>query len=235
MGGEGTPKSKTTLALQRAAKSLSDNSVVPVLLASVTALAALLAMFGGADSAQRNHQYYLLGSVALVCAALLLGGLAALHDQKYLATVGVFALVVGLLLAAWAAVDHHSGQPQISASLITSPQQHIEATIERDGLAAKDQMEATVEGYPNENGKVEAGHPPVVLYRASFGPDQSGKAALNFQVPVPQERKAIKSILLRTWVASSDHKPPDLSCSTGGSKSSGDTKHWAACVLIVLR
>ncbi len=216
--------------------ALTDNPVVPVLLGSVTALAALLATFGGADGARRNHQTILLISVIVVGVALLLGGFAALPNLLSLAGAGMVVLVAGLLVAAYAALDHHAGRPQISASLISSPTEHIEARIVRDGLGATDQMEASVEGYSTMDGNdhpTDTKHDPIAtLYRASFGPDESGQAALSFQLPVPTNEE-IKSILLRTWVTSGT-APVDLSCSKPGENTSADIKHWAACVLIVL-
>jgi len=194
----------------------------------LTTLGALLGAFGGADVARRNHQGLLLAALVLVLLGFLFGAIAGLADSPKTAGFGMFLFVAGLGCAGFAALDHHSGRPLVTASLIASPATHIEATIQRDGLGADDQMEADVETFANLLGN---GTPLATVYRASVGPDETGKIDLSFQVPVPNDAN-VRSLLIRTWVAGK--KRPDLSCSTRGRNGERDLRHTAACVLIVL-
>jgi hypothetical protein len=223
-----TTLQKTGQAVKAA---LSGSPVVTVLLAALTTLAALLTAFGGADVARRNHQGLLYGALLLVLLAFLSGALAALFNTHWLAGIGMILLVAGLGAAGWATLDHQAGRPLLSASLIETAPAHIEATIKRDGLGTKDQMEADVEGYTDLAAKTA---PVATLYRASFGPDEDGKVDFSFQVPVPKDAW-VKSVLLRTWVARTS-EPQNLSCTSSGVKNDlkYDLKYEAACVLIVL-
>jgi hypothetical protein len=211
-----------------------DPTVGAALLAALTTLFALLTAFGGADIARRNHQGLLVSALFLVLVGFLLGALALLSpsgSQPWIAAPAMVLLVVGLGLAGWAALDHHSGRPLVSASLIETSPPHIEVNIERDGLGANDQMEADVETFAD----LDANRKPLAtVYRASVGPDESGKIALNFQVPVPKDANA-RSVLVRTWVAGKS-PPARMSCGAAyNTKLSKELRDNAAsCVLIVL-
>jgi hypothetical protein len=216
------------------AKFKMDPTVGAALLAALTTLFALLAAFGGADIARRNHQGLLVSALVLVLVGFLLGALALIAPsgaQPWVAAPGIFLLVLGLGLAGWSALDHHSGRPLVSASLIDTPTRHIEVKIQRDGLGASDQMEADVGIFADLDANTT---PLATVYRASVGPDESGKIDLNFQVPVPTVEKA-RTVLIRTWVTGKD-PPADLSCATTYRKklSKELRDNAASCVLIVL-
>lgn len=208
---EGKPKKKPL-----------SGPVLAALLAALTTLLALLSAFGGADIARRNHQALLVAALILVLFAFTFGALAALTENPWLAAGGMVLLAAGLGCAGYSALDHRSGRPLVVASLIATKPAHLEVRIERDGLGAGDRMEADVVTYssvdkPRQNRRLSR------VYWATVGPDESGKIALSFQLPVPSGAQA-KSILIRTWVAGKDPPPPDCT----------SLSNPEACVFIVL-
>jgi hypothetical protein len=211
----------------------------PLLAGGVTTLTALLAAFGGADVARRNHQFLLYVAVTLVLLALAAGAAAAflaakkhpnLADAALIAAMA--ALVGGLGVASFAALDHQSGQPLLDASLIAGSPMRITATVARDGLRSKDEMVADVRAFAKAGGTGSSS----MLYRATFGPNEQGVIALSFQIPIPAGLRA-RSIVLRAWVAPAAPKPGKKvaqppACTTGPAVSLA--KYQASCTLIVL-
>jgi hypothetical protein len=218
-------------SLKRAANALKGNPALPVLLSSLTALTALLAAFGGADAARRYHADRLTIAVAFVLTALLIAMIAALLDKKWIAAIAVPALVVGLLLASLAALDHQAGRPSITASLEAKPSPELDVSLKRDGLGSEDQMELFIEGrnYNATDGD-SATDPPSVIYRASLGPDESGKVDLSFSIPLSPAPR-YEAVLVKAWVtADIEDGEQNLDC----ARTQQLTKYAAACALAIL-
>jgi hypothetical protein len=220
--------------LARVRRTLKDNPVVPIVLSSLTALTALLAAFGGADAARRNNSGELKTAVVFVLAALLVAGIAALVDQRPLIICALILLVVGLLLASLAALNHQAGRPTISAAVKAGANPVLSANVKRDGLGSKDRMEVFVEGehYDRKTRRDNPTRPPSILYRASVGPNENGLVDLSFTVPLPR-KPGYNAILLKTWVPQPrlQDREQDLKC---GPETSTVAKFEAGCALMVL-
>ena len=197
-------------------------AVVTSLLGGVGILGALLTALGtangGVDRIERTAPWFLLIGVICVITALAIGAaftvfytrtttdkVEQLLSKPVALVVGVLLLTVGLCLVTFAAIDHISGKPGITARVSEDAQ--LGAVVSGDvtisDIRPTSRLEVRVDALTlrHRNGAREL--VPDVIYATSLGPNSSGDIDQQYQAVLPANSY---QVLVVAWT--SPH-PPD--------------------------
>jgi hypothetical protein len=180
----------------------SQNSALVFVLGLIATLGTVLGLGsigGGADIVRRNALTQLRWGGGLVLAAVLLAGMAAVWRgalaAKVLLTIGVVLGVSGLAVTGWGVTRRSRGRPEISVMYTGGTTPILRITVKAGGLKANDDLNLYAAAFRNAVGNGLGAR----LVRASFGPDPSGDASVEAEVPV-KPGSAYKSVVIRAWV-----------------------------------
>jgi hypothetical protein len=179
----------------------SQNTVLVFILGLIATLGTVLglaAIGGGAEIVRRNALGELRVGAGLVLLAVLLAAISALspgRNAKLLLVLGALVGVSGLAVAGWGVTKRSPGRPAINVTFTEGSTPTLRVMVKAGGLSADKDLNLWAVAFRNAygNGLGER------LIRASFGPDPSGDASVQAQVPI-RPGKHYRSVVIRAWV-----------------------------------
>jgi hypothetical protein len=155
-------------------------------------LVALGAANGGLNRFLLNEPVLAFAGVVLVVLALLVGGLLAAgvtpdRSVSLFQALGTIFLCVGLIVTGWAAIvaPAQSGDPTVSASLVSGVPLTLHATVTDSGISSGERFQVEVIGVNEKAQRYVSVEPP--LYHAVLGPDASGDINITIDMPIPRK------------------------------------------------
>ncbi len=192
----GAPKSGIGARIAAAAESPLA-PVVTALAGGLTLVGAVFTTFGqtegGAAFARNNNSDLLRWAALFVLLALGASLLWAFLRQAWVVGVGALFLLGGVGFATFAVLATEEGRPRIEASV--DQKRVLSATVRADALAAGDQLEIRVFGYPATT-REQLADDGVIVASSILSPDASGVAETDLALPVPPGDPAIRSVIV---------------------------------------